>query len=253
MRLHFRTYGQGRPLIILHGLFGSFDNWHTISTRLASRFRVIAADQRNHGESPHAPEMDFALMAGDLEELMKANGMDQADVLGHSMGGKTAMQFAATYPGRTRRLVVVDIAPKPYPPLHREILDALLGLDLPRFGSRTEIEKALEPQLPDLALRRFLLKNLRRQEDGTHAWKIGLQEINNNYGNLLAGLHWDRPLAQPTLFIKGARSDYILDTDAKAIQGAFADVRIEAIEGAGHWVQADAPEAFSKQVLQFLA
>jgi pimeloyl-ACP methyl ester carboxylesterase len=252
MRLHFRTYGQGRPVIILHGLFGSLDNWHTISTRLASQFRVIAVDQRNHGESPHAPDMDFALMASDLEELMTANGIDQADVLGHSMGGKTAMHFAATYPGRTRRLVVVDIAPKAYPPMHREILDALLGLDLARFGSRTEIEKALEPQLPDLALRRFLLKNLRRQEDGTHAWKIGLQEINNNYSRLLAALHWDGALAQPALFIRGAKSDYIEDTDAKTIQSAFADVRIEAIEGAGHWVQAEAPEAFSKIVVGFL-
>src|SRR6266404_6164360 len=166
MQLHFRSYGQGSPLIILHGLFGSLENWHTVSERLSSRFQVFAVDQRNHGQSPHSSEMDYKLMAEDLAEFMQTQRLTETHILGHSMGGKTAMQFAFLYPGYVRRLVVVDIAPRAYAPRHKQILQAMMSLDLALYTDRGQIEKALEPAIPELALRRFLIKSVSRLPSG---------------------------------------------------------------------------------------
>ena len=169
MQLHFRSYGDGEPLIILHGLFGSLDNWHSMSVKLAAPFQVFAVDQRNHGASPHSPEMSYPIMADDLEEFLQSQGLARAYVMGHSMGGKTAMQFALRYPHRVERLVVVDIAPRVYSPLHARILEALLALDLASFKTRKQVEDALASAIPELGTRQFLLKNLTRGAEGHFA------------------------------------------------------------------------------------
>ncbi len=253
MQLHFRSYGQGSPLIILHGLFGSLENWHTVSERLSSRFQVFAVDQRNHGQSPHSSEMDYKLLAEDLAEFMQTHHLAEAHILGHSMGGKTAMQFAFLHPGYVRRLVVVDIAPRMYAPRHNQILEAMVSLDLAHFTDRKQIEKALEPQIPELALRRFLIKSVAHLPNGGFAWKLNLEGINTQYDKLNAELTSDRPFEKPTLFVRGEKSDYIGESDEVLIRRLFPAAKFRTIEGAGHWVHADAPEVFVDMVLDFLA
>src|SRR5258708_1893067 len=162
MQLHSKVYGKDEPLIILHGLFGSSDNWHSICLKLAPCFQVFAVDQRNHGGSPHHSDMNYSLMASDLVEFMQMQRLSKASILGHSMGGKTAMQFALLFPEKIERLIVVDIAPRAYPPNHERILAALMALSVSRYDTRAQIEQALATAIPNLSLRQFLLKNLAR-------------------------------------------------------------------------------------------
>jgi len=162
MRLHFKESGNGQPLIILHGLFGSSDNWMAVAPKLAEHFRVFVIDLRNHGQSPHSAEMDYALMAGDVAEFLDVNNFADAALMGHSLGGKVAMQFALSYPNRVTKLIVSDMVPRVYEPSHAKIISALLALDLNAFQSRQPIEEALAAEIPSLAVRRFLLKNLGR-------------------------------------------------------------------------------------------
>jgi pimeloyl-ACP methyl ester carboxylesterase len=252
MRLHFRSYRQGAPLIILHGLFGSLENWHSISQNLAADFQVFAVDQRNHGLSPHAPEMSYQLMAEDLQELLAAQHLGSVNLLGHSMGGKTAMVFALIYPDLVNRLVVVDMSPRTYPPQHLEILKALQSLDLCSFRSRAEIESALAPSIPDLAVRRFLLKNLKRDSAGSFSWQINLGAINANYARLNEAISSQHSFDKPTLIIRGERSNYVRDEDMTSIQKLFPRAELCEIPGAGHWVHADKPEPFLRKVREFL-
>ena len=181
MQLHFKESGQGRAVVLLHGLFGSADNWQPIAQRLAEKFHIFALDHRNHGQSPHSAEMNYLLMAGDVDRFMAARGLETAAVVGHSMGGKTAMQFALQFPERVEKLVVADMAPRAYAPAHDKIFAALLALDLPSFQTRQQIEDALAPEIPNLVLRRFLLKNLGRNADGKFFWKMNLGGLAQNY------------------------------------------------------------------------
>jgi len=253
LHLHFHASGRGEPIIVLHGLLGSLDNWHTISRKLADHFRVFAVDQRNHGQSPHTPEMDYSLMAGDVLELMDHNGLRHAHLLGHSMGGKTAMQFALLHPDRVNKLIVVDITPRRYKPVHLPIFEALLSLDLSASGSRKEIEDALAASIPELAMRRFLLKNLGTDPQSGFSWKIGLREIQKDYPRLCDPVGGGRPFAGPTLFIRGGRSPYVTEEDWPVIRALFPQAQLRTIPGAGHWVHADRPEPFWQALLQFLA
>jgi pimeloyl-ACP methyl ester carboxylesterase len=252
MELHFASQGEGSPFIILHGLFGSLENWTTMARRFAENFRVFAVDQRNHGRSPHAAEMSYPIMAEDLSEFMERQHLASAAVLGHSMGGKTAMQLALSHPEKISKLVVVDIAPKAYPPHHRLIIDALLALDLTAFDDRRKIEAALAGSIPDLAVRQFLLKNLKRDSTGVFRWQLGLQDIKKNYNNLNEGLREDRPFNNPSLFLRGEHSDYVQPTDFPVIQRLFPRAKIETIPGTDHWLHAEAPEAFFRIVQEFL-
>jgi pimeloyl-ACP methyl ester carboxylesterase len=253
MRIHFQSYGHGTPLIILHGLFGSLENWHSVSQKLAANFQVFAVDQRNHGRSPHAAEMSYQLMAEDLKEFVASQQLGAVNLLGHSMGGKTAMLFALTYPALVRKLIIVDIAPRAYSDHHREILNALSSLDLTSLKSRAEMESQLSDSIPDLAVRRFLLKNVKRDEAGAFYWQMNLPAIEENYGRLSEGITSQRPFEKPTLFIRGERSNYIRDQDLPLIEKLFPRVEHRKIAGAGHWVHAEAPEAFLRTVREFLS
>jgi len=253
MQLHFKEYGHGRPVILLHGLFGSLDNWHSVASRLAETFHVFALDQRNHGQSPHSTEMAYPLMAADVDNFLAARGLDSAGVIGHSMGGKTAMQLALSFPQRVQRLVVADIAPRAYAPAHDKIFAALQALDLPKFQNRSDIEAALALEIPDLVVRRFLLKNLGRTPAGGFFWKINLPNIAENYGRLREPVAGSTPFTGPALFIRGGKSNYVRPEDEPLIHKWFPSARIETIPEAGHWVHADRPEEFLGLVGDFLS
>jgi esterase len=252
MHLHYEEYGQGEPLIILHGLFGSLENWHTIGRRLAERFRVVAVDQRNHGRSPHSAEMTYPLMAQDVLELMQKLGLSNTFLLGHSMGGKTAMQLALLHPERVRKLVVVDISPRHYSPRHGQIFAGLLSLDLNAFHTRQQMEEALTPSIPELNVRRFLLKSVARTPTGGFHWKINLRDIFDNYAHIRAAISGSAPFTKPTLFIRGELSEYIRDEDTALVRQLFPEAEFQTIAQAGHWVHAEAPDAFQALVLKFL-
>jgi esterase len=252
MQLYFKELGQanGLPLIMLHGLFGSSDNWLNVAPRLGCK--CYALDLRNHGHSPHSEEMDYALMAGDVAEFLDAQKLEAVNVLGHSMGGKVAMQLALTYPTRVRKLVIVDMAPRPYSPEHQPIFEALLALDLKQFHSRREIEDALAPGIPDLTLRRFLLKNL-AHEPQAFKWRIPLPVIFANYPKLCEPIAPQTPFPGPALFLYGGQSPYVSEADVPRIRELFPQAVIETIPQARHWIHADAPDDFVRQVSLFLS
>jgi len=253
MLLNFQTHGTGFPILILHGLFGALDNWQTVSRRLGEHFQVFALDLRNHGRSPHSEVMNFEVMADDIEEFLQTHHLPQIHLLGHSLGGKVAMSFGLQYPDRVARLISADMAPRAYSPSHLGIFKALRSLDLASFQNRNEMDQALASQIPEPAIRQFLLKNVGRMDDGTFTWKLNLPAIETNYPALLVALHADHQFPGPVLFIRGGKSDYIQDTDRELILELFPQARFEAIQSAGHWLHAEAPDEFVRLVTGFLA
>ena len=252
MNLHFEVVGEGAPLIILHGLLGSADNWRSTSRRLGAHYQVFALDLRNHGRSPHSGVVGYDVMAADVREFMERQRLHPIMLLGHSMGGKVAMQFALEYSEQVDRLIVVDIAPKAYEPSQRYLLNAMRSLDLSLYKSFVEVDAALAPDVSSESLRQFLLKNLAREEDGRLRWKIHLEAIDRNYDKLLRGLAAERSFNKPTLFIRGGQSTYIEDGDVPMIRQMFPQAEIATLRDAGHWVHVDAPEEFFQTVMNFL-
>jgi pimeloyl-ACP methyl ester carboxylesterase len=253
MQLHFQTYGTGFPLVILHGLFGSSDNWQPVAKKLGERFTVFTVDLRNHGRSPHSEEFSYAIMAEDVCDFLEQRGLSQAHVLGHSMGGKTAMEFALRHPSLVSKLVIVDMAPKAYPPVHVPLFEAMLGLDLGLFRERGEIDAALTEKIPDAKVRQFLLKNVARDETGKFRWKLNVAGIYQNYSRLKEAIESNTTFDGPTLFIKGAKSDHLLAEDMPQIEKLFPKARIEKLANAGHWVHADEPAGIVRILTSFLS
>jgi len=252
MNLHFEAVGEGSSVIILHGLLGSAENWRSMSRRLGAHYKAFAVDLRNHGRSPHSEIFDYDVMAADLREFVEQHALPRIMLLGHSIGGKVAMQFAIDHPDRVDKLVIVDIAPKPYEPSQRDVLEALRSLDLPRYSSFGDVDAALAEKISDASLRQFLLKNLARDENGRLRWKIYLEAIDRNYDKLLRGLAPERTFDKPSLFIRGGRSNYIEDADAPLIRQIFPQAEIATLPQAGHWVHVDLPEEFFQTVVIFL-
>ena len=252
MHLHYKTYGSGHPLIILHALFGSLNNWQTMSKKFGERFRVFAVDQRNHGGSPHSNVHNYQALAEDLHGFMHEHGISSSHLLGHSMGGKTAMQFALRFPEKTDSLIVVDMVPKTYRGGHDDIIDALSAINLSRFSSRKEINDALSGSIPDVSVREFLLTNVTRDKSGRFTWKMNLNSIRKNYSEISKGVETHGVFEKPTLFIAGGKSGYIKDEDKNLLKRMFPRSRITTIDAAGHWVHAEAPEEFARVVLDFL-
>lgn len=251
MKLFFQEYGTGHPLTILHGLLGSLDNWHTLSKVFGAWFRVLAVDQRNHGRSPHSSLFTYDAMANDLRELLDQEHIATTYVLGHSMGGKAAMQFALSSPERVDSLIVVDIAPRAYPRLHDEILDAMMALNLSELASRQQVDDQLAKKIPDFPLRQFLLKNLARDDAGKFFWKANLQAISSSYGEIAREIKAARPFIKPTLFVTSNRSGYVLDSDIPAIKSLFPNAQIVGVN-AGHWIHAEEPTRFAEILASFL-
>jgi esterase len=251
MKLFFREAGQGDPMIILHGLFGSSDNWYSLSKVFAERYRVFTIDQRNHGQSPHSAEHDYKLLTEDLEEFVKEHGLANPIVLGHSMGGKTAMNFALKDPGSTGKLIVVDIMPKVNVLRHDHILEGMKSLDLAGLKSRSDAEKILSKQIPKTDELQFIMKNLARNEQQGFEWKINLEALDTNIDKMGEALQYEGQYTGPTLFIKGAKSHYYQPGDEAAVAKYFPTAKWVTMD-TGHWVQAEKPKEFAKVVLDWL-
>ena len=240
-------------MIILHGLLGSSDNWHSFGQRFGKHYHTLAVDARNHGRSPHSEQFNYQDMANDLVEFMMQQHISSASLLGHSMGGKTAALTALLYPERVDKLIVVDIAPKSYKAHHDQVFEALTSLDLNSFSYRKDIDNALSLKIPEKLVRQFLMKNLTRDDFGVFRWKMNLEVIEKNYAQINEELPRDKRFNKPTLFIRGADSDYIQIDDLPLIGQLFPKAEIITVKDAGHWVQVDAQEEFSGSVLDFLS
>jgi pimeloyl-ACP methyl ester carboxylesterase len=252
MELFFKTIGQGKPMIILHGLMGSSDNWLTQSKLLADQYQVFMVDQRNHGRSSHNQEFDYKTLAGDLKNFIEQHGIVKPIVMGHSMGGKAAMNFAVQYPEMLDRLIVVDIAPKAYTVHHDSILEGLNAIPIGTLQSRDEADKILSEFVPEMDVRQFLLKNLSRKPEGGFAWKINLPVIDNNLEKISEGMQYDGTYTGTTLFIRGSKSNYVKDEDRSTIKSLFPNSTLITMD-TGHWVQAEKPQEFVEIVKNFLA
>jgi esterase len=253
MKLFYRKIGEEPSVIIvLHGLFGSSDNWMSLGKTLAKDHTVYLMDQRNHGQSPHSTEHTYAAMSADLNEFMLAENIPKAVIIGHSMGGKTAMRFALDHPEKVSKLVVVDIGPKYYPVHHQTILEALLSVNLEAFNSRKEVDDYLVSKLPDSAVRQFLLKNIYWNEEKKMCWRMNLEVLNKEIENIGEAITENKTYMNPSLFLKGQNSDYILEKDFCAIHRLFSPSIIDCIQDSGHWIQAEAPDIFAASVQSFL-
>lgn len=252
MDLNYKVFGSGEPIIILHGLFGTLDNWQTIAKKLADQYMVYIVDQRNHGRSPHVEGHNYKVMAEDLASFMEENWIHHAHVIGHSMGGKTAMQFAVDFPDMLDKLVVVDIAPKKYKGGHQTIFEALLSVNLEQVQERKEVETQLSKYIDDVGVRLFLMKNLSRKKEGGFAWKMNLQEIYINYSNILDEIIIDPAVSNETLFVNGGKSAYVSLEDQAFIKTCFTHVQFQTIADAGHWVHAEQPQALIHCLNSFL-
>jgi pimeloyl-ACP methyl ester carboxylesterase len=264
VKLHYRKLGSGPNLVILHGLYGSSDNWLTIAKKLEGHFTIWLPDHRNHGQSQHTDSHSYKDMVEDVAEFFHIHKIESANLLGHSMGGKVAMLFAAEYPEKTNSLIVVDIAPKSYisPEVtykhvkqHELILQLISDLDLSSITTRTEIDQYFAEKLSDIGLRLFLLKNIHRNKDGHFAWKINVPVLRNAIESIVNDVNEtifsDRmPItAYPVTFIRGLDSDYISDEDIVVIKSIYPDAHIIDIPGAGHWLHAEQPENFITALL----
>ena len=251
--LHSNILGSGAPLIVLHGFLGMSDNWKTLGKKYAAHgFEVHLIDQRNHGRSFWSEVFDYPTMARDLVRYMDSKNLDRAIVLGHSMGGKTAMQLACTRPERVSKLLVADIAPRLYPPHHQYILEALEALPLPQLTSRAEADEALAQNLDNWGIRQFLLKNLYWKSPGELGLRINLSILKTKMQEIGEPLPDDMVYPGPTVFLRGGASDYIADGDLPLIRHHFPKANLITIENAGHWLHAEQPDAFLESTLDFM-
>ena len=250
--LFYREIGEGTPIIILHGLFGASDNWMSIGKLLGENYKIYLLDQRNHGNSIKSDAFDYETMAADVSTFIEENQINSPIILGHSMGGKVAMNLAIKYPEKISKLIIADIGPKAYPVHHQVILEGLNAINPARIQSRKEADEILANYVKTKGIRQFLLKNIGRKESGGFEWKINLPIITEKIENVGEPLNTKSMFEKPTLFIRGENSNYILDEDVALIHTIFTNSRIETIKNAGHWLHAEQPQAFINIVSQFL-
>ncbi len=263
MKLFYRKIGEGQPLIILHGLFGQSDNWNSFGKQFAENgFAVYLADMRNHGLSPHSDVWNYQAMSDDILELINDTKLAEAGkiiLLGHSMGGKIAMLFAMQHPELLDKLIIVDVAPKHYPPHHQDVITGLNAVDLNTLKTRKEAETILSKYISDFGTKQFLLKNLYWKENAedpsipaAFEWRFNLRVIAENINEISEAIPINSACRTPTLFIRGSKSNYILEEDLKAIRDNFPNSTMETISEAGHWVHVEQPKAFTECVMRFL-
>lgn len=267
MQLFYRKYGFGHPLIIVHGLYGTADNWVTVAKALSAYFEVFVIDQRNHGRSPHSPGHNYNLMKSDLLEFMDEHNLQKAILIGHSMGGKTVMHFAASYPERVSSLIVLDIAPKSYKEndnyetqakQHRQLIDVMKSISFTGITDRKVLEEQLLSKISDKKIGFFLLKNIHRNKNGSFSWLLNINALDFNLENILEGAEVTvdsidgKITGFPVLFVRGALSNYIQDSDFELIRKLFPYADIETLPNAGHWLHAEQPELLIKKIKEFI-
>lgn len=266
MNLFYRTYGTGVPIVILHGLYGSSDNWMQIARMMPEGYRVIAVDLRNHGSSPHSLVNTYSEMVTDMAWLFHELEIEKAHLLGHSMGGKVAIAFANDFPEKILSLTVADIAPKNYLitpasaiqyDFHKRILKVLSEIDLSVYTSRKDVEEKLKESIPEKLVRQFILKNLHRVNH-QFEWKINVQVLKQHLDHIITGVGWEEFLDRipillyPVLFIKGGLSGYIQNEDVSIIKKMYPEAKIETIENATHFLHAEKPEEFAAIFINFI-
>ncbi len=253
MSLYSLIFGEGQPFVILHGFLGMSDNWKTQGKRIGELgFQVHLIDQRNHGRSFHSEEFNYDLMASDLKQYCDEHELKEIVLLGHSMGGKTAMLFASIHSEYVDRLIINDISPRFYPVHHDRILEGLSALDFSTIRSRNQADEILAQYVPEISLRQFLMKNLYWKEKGTMALRLNLPALLNHVSEVGEALPWQLIVDTETLFLRGDRSEYISDDDVELISAQFPNSRLATIPDAGHWLHADNPEAFFEEVKKFV-
>jgi pimeloyl-ACP methyl ester carboxylesterase len=266
MNLFYRHFGKGdRNMIIIHGLYGSSDNWMTIAKMLEDEFSIYLIDQRNHGQSPHDNEMNYQVMASDLQIFMHEQQLGSAIIMGHSMGGKTAMVFALQHPEMVEKLVVLDIASKSYKSFsnyahitndHRSIVDALLSVDPGKYSSRSAIDKDLKNRIPNDMVRSFLLKNIGRDEQKKLYWKLNIKAISDHLDELMDGFSnadfTTFPEDKEVVLVRGDLSSYVQDEDMQQVRHLFPSAQLVTISDAGHWLHAEQTDLFLKTIRYFL-
>ena len=255
MQLFYRKFGQGKPLIILHGLFGISDNWVSFGKKIADLgYEVFIPDQRNHGRSPHSPAFNYLALVDDLFEFIDEHELEDAVILGHSMGGKVAMRFVLENPEYVSKLIVVDISMRAYAarPHHKNIIRAMKNVDFSQVHSRKEVEEILAKDISDQKIRLFVMKNLQRINQKDFQWRLYIDGILDNLDLMFDGIDAEEPFLKPSLFIRGGTSDYILEEDIYAINEAFPHSKLYTIPHATHWVHAEFPILFYKYVSEFL-
>jgi pimeloyl-ACP methyl ester carboxylesterase len=255
MRLFCRTYGEGKPLIILHGLLGMSDNWIMPAKELSKTFKVILPDLRNHGNSPHSDDFNLQVLADDIVELIQTSGFELVYLLGHSLGGRIAMSVALQHPQLLEKLVVVDIAPRKYSGNKSisNMIDVMSRVDFNKLATLTAIEEFLTRHITDPRVRNHAMKNLKKKTGGGFEWKANLPIIVIDIETLMTPVYEEIPFTKPALFIKGGASDFITDADMKPIFLHFPKATLRIIPNASHWVHADEPELFIEEVNAFLA
>lgn len=252
MKLHTQILGEGQNIVILHGFLGMGDNWKSISKHLAKGdYQIHLPDARNHGKSPHSEDFTYELMVDDLKTYFEDHQLKDVILIGHSMGGKTAMQFASKHPDFVKSLIVVDISPKLYHPHHDDILSCLKTLKDSRLDSRSEAEDILKEKIKDQGVRLFLLKNLKRESDNTLSLKPNVDVFISNRYEIGRALPEHFRFDGPTLFIKGENSSYIRSKDIKLIQEHFPEAKIKSVSKAGHWLHAENPKEFLDIIYNF--
>lgn len=252
--LHSKIYGKGKastPLLVFHGLFGMLDNWGSFGKQMGEMMPVHLIDLRNHGKSFHSYEMSHDAMANDIMHYMESEGIEKAYLLGHSLGGKAVMQFAINYPLFVEKLIVVDITPKAYPPHHQGIFKALESVDFDVVKSRGEVETILKNYIPEISTVQFLVKNLYWEKDRL-AFRFNLPVLSEKYNDFVANAIKYGVFSGPTLFIKGAKSNYILPQDEFLLKQQFPNYVLRSVPNASHWVHAENPKDFFAIVRDYL-
>jgi pimeloyl-ACP methyl ester carboxylesterase len=252
-KFFYHKLGHGQPFIVLHGLFGSSDNWKTIGNYLSQRYEVFLIDIRNHGHSFHSDEFSYPVLANDIKEFIWEKNLEKVILMGHSMGGKVAMTYALENHVCIDKLIIVDVAPKYYAPHHQKYIDAFCSIDLKKVKSRKEVEEHFFERVSDMGERRLLLKNLYWTEDDRLAWRLNIDAISNNLEEMCKGQDVEKaiPFTKPSLFIKGEKSKYVSENDTALIKKLFPTSIIKIIPNAGHWVHAEKPKEFIEAILEF--
>jgi len=250
--LHSTIKGEGTPLLILHGYFGMSDNWKTLGNKFAENFEVHLIDQRNHGRSFHSDAFNYEVLVEDVYTYIKHHHLESVNLIGHSMGGKTAMLFAVTYPELLNKLVIVDISPRMYKPHHNAILAGLNSVDFSVQNSRSLVDEKLSALISDFGIRQFLMKNLYWKEKGQLAYRFNLESLTNNNPEVGDALPSFTIFEKDTLFLKGEKSDYITENERPIIEAHFPNSKIVKIANAGHWLHAENAKDFYSEVAGFL-
>ncbi len=253
MKLHANIIGEGKPMLILHGFLGMGDNWKTLAKKYSElNFQVHLIDQRNHGRSPHSDEFSYELLSSDLLEYITDHNLSNIILLGHSMGGKTVMDFACKHPQYIEKLIIADIAPKYYAPHHQVILDSLHALNFDEIQSRNDAETILKNYINDAGTRMFLLKNLYRVEKNKFGLRINLKTLTDKVEEIGKGIFEGAEFTKPTLLLRGAYSDYVLDSDFEMIKKHFPNSEIKTVDKASHWLHAENPKDFYDYSANFI-